>query len=736
MKSLGQRDFSAQETMHHLLSLKLVSSSFNVIPISLDGSRKIKANSANEDVATNNSLLDVYANRTTYADSIPDIMTLNFITFATKYKLVNSKLTAQAQNAVPRVFPVYSSNNKGPNFPLYCKYQLLTYKPWQTTQDNAWDNQPSSDETFITKWKEFLETPYAKEHVPDWHERLDTVQNFNENDTDTEHTAQELPQREEWMLLADLVPGSFVTAEQSQQIVNSGYNWQNDRLNYQESQIREMSSWLETNKEVLTPRTVQQQNIDLTTFSDMQKRAYDIIKAHSEQPYPKDPLLLIIIGGGGTGKSYLINAVKNLLQHSCAVTATTGKAAYSIRGCTIHSLLKLPVGAKGNKDLTGQSLVRLQNALKEISYIIIDEYSMLGQKMFAWVDKRCRQASGLTDQLFGSKSIILVGDPAQLPPVADKPLYHSNPSNALQEQGHLAYFMFKTVVKLTLNQRVQGSTPTQTIFRDLLNRLRTGDSNEDDWRLLLTRQPSLANNIAEFSNAIRLYYSNDEVAKYNSEKLSALHQPVAMINARHSSQAAKNSSPDEMSGLEPVVFLAKGAHVMLTMNLWTDVGLCNGATGVVVDFIYSTNQQPPNLPIAVIVKFDDYTGPSINNELPHCVPICPITVISDTLGGVHERQQLPLKLAWAITIHKSQGLTLSNTWIDIGKSERTPGISYVAISRVKTLSSCIIEPMTFERLTSLKKSANLKFRLDEEKRLDELAEQTCRTVQKESDSSN
>jgi len=259
-----------------------------------------------------------------------------------------------------------------------------------------------------------------------------------------------------------------------------------------------------------------------------------------------------------------------------------------------------------------------------------------------------------------------------------------------------------------------------------------GDSNEDDWRLLLTRQPSLANNIAAFSNAIRLNYSNDEVAKYNSEKLSALHQLIAMINARHSSQAVKNSSPDEMSGLEPVVFLAKGAHIMLTMNLWTDVGLCNGATGVVVDFIYSTNQQPPNLPIAVIVKFDEYTGPSINNELPHCVPICPITVISDTLGGVHERQQLPLKLAWAITIHKSQGLTLSNTWIDIGKSERTPGISYVAISRVKTLSSCIIEPMTFERLTSLKKSANLKFRLDEEKRLDELGEQTCRTVQKNS----
>ena len=78
MKSLGQRDFSAQEIMHHLLSLKLVSSSFNVLPISLDSS-------GNEDVATNDSLLDVYAKRSRYAEKIPKIMTFNFKTFATKY---------------------------------------------------------------------------------------------------------------------------------------------------------------------------------------------------------------------------------------------------------------------------------------------------------------------------------------------------------------------------------------------------------------------------------------------------------------------------------------------------------------------------------------------------------------------------------------------------------------------------------------------------------------------------
>lgn len=147
---------------------------------------------------------------------------------------------------------------------------------------------------------------------------------------------------------------------------------------------------------------------------------------------------------------------------------------------------------------------------------------------------------------------------------------------------------------------------------------------------------------------------------------------------------------------------------MLTMNLWTGVGLCNGATGTVIDFIYADNQQPPDLPEAFIVKFDNYRGPSISESISSCVPICPITVSSQTLDGLHERQQLLLKLAWAITISKSQGLTLPKAWIDIGKTERTTGVSYVAISRVRTLPSCIIEPMTLERLKSIKKSASFK----------------------------
>ena len=382
------------------------------------------------------------------------------------------------------------------------------------------------------------------------------------------------------------------------------------------------------------------------------------------------------------------------------------------------------IESRGKKDLARQSLCRLQENLNEVDYIIIDEYSMLGQLAFGWIDKRCKQATGYNNKVLGGKSLILTGDPGQLPPVADKPLYHAKPSSAVGEQGYQTYKMFDKVVKLTVNQRVQGMTSEQVNFRDLLLRLRKAESTVDDWKLLLTRQPSNIPNMSEFEDSTRLFYSNEQVGNYNHEQLTKLEHPIAHINARHSSVLAKKMSSEDMSGLEPVIFLAKGARVMLTMNLWPSVGLCNGATGTVIAFIFKNNHQPPALPIAVIVQFENYTGPSLIDTQPSYVPVCPIAVSSQTENGFHERQQLPLRLAWALTIHKSQGLTLPKAWIDIGKSERTAGVSYVAISRVKTLSSCIIEPMTYQRLTSLKSSVNLQFRLQEEDRLHHFAEIT------------
>lgn len=186
-----------------------------------------------------------------------------------------------------------------------------------------------------------------------------------------------------------------------------------------------------------------------------------------------------------------------------------------------------------------------------------------------------------------------------------------------------------------------------------------------------------------------------------------------------------------MGGLEPVIYLTKGARVMLTMNIWTKVDLCNGALGTVIDFVYPKDQALPTMPICVLVQFDeDYSGPSASAKFPRCVPISPVTQVSQNVGQRCERQKLPLRLAWAMTIHKSQGLTLKKAWVDLGTSEKTSGMTYVALNRVKKLEDRIVEPMTLERLEASKKPTNLKFRLGEERRLHLLANETLNSYLK------
>lgn len=178
---------------------------------------------------------------------------------------------------------------------------------------------------------------------------------------------------------------------------------------------------------------------------------------------------------------------------------------------------------------------------------------MLGQTLLGWIDKRCRQATGQQDEVFGNVSIILIGDPAQLPPVTDKPLYHSNPSGVIGEQGHLAYLMFDKVAKITENQRVHGSNPDLVSFKLLLEDVRDGDSIQEDWQQLLSCQPSAVTNLIEFENAMRLFSGNDQVAPYNYDQLLKLREPIAQINARHPSSFAKAVSLEEICGLVPTL---------------------------------------------------------------------------------------------------------------------------------------------------------------------------------------
>lgn len=274
-----------------------------------------------------------------------------------------------------------------------------------------------------------------------------------------------------------------------------------------------MPKWIKNKKELCIPNPQSTcEQVSTVTFSEMQDVAYNIIRSHSEDiSRGKESLCLILIGEARTGKSYLINAIRALLNNTRAIPATTGKAAYNIQGVTIHSLLKLPVGPRGNKDLTGQNLSRLQESLKDVKYIIIDEYSMLGQVTFGWIDKRHKQITGNGDQPFGGISLLLTGDPGQLLRVAENPLYHAKPNNDMKEQGFVAYRMFEKVIKLTVNQRVQGADLNQVKFRELLLRLRRGESTIDDWNLLLTHQPTNIPDLTEFDDATRLFFSNEEV---------------------------------------------------------------------------------------------------------------------------------------------------------------------------------------------------------------------------------
>ena len=127
MKALGERD-SEQETMHHLLSLKLYSSTFNVKRISLEGSRRINMFSQTDHI-TEKSLLDIYENRVQFIDKYPNILIMNFVEFVTKFRVVKGELTNQLKNFIPKFFPAHSSNLDGRHFGQVCKYHLLRYKP-------------------------------------------------------------------------------------------------------------------------------------------------------------------------------------------------------------------------------------------------------------------------------------------------------------------------------------------------------------------------------------------------------------------------------------------------------------------------------------------------------------------------------------------------------------------------------------------------------------------------------
>ena len=163
---------------------------------------------------------------------------------------------------------------------------------------------------------------------------------------------------------------------------------------------------------------------------------------------------MLLIGAGGTGKSEILFKIKEKLGHAVVVTATTGKAAALIDGSTVHCAINVPVKAKDMKPLTGPGLEALQNRLRSVSHIIIDEFSMINGSFLHWIDQRCRQGKHRNEP-FGGLSVLLSGDPAQLAPIGGTPLWvdAERSTSVTEALGKVLYGMFKTVFFLTRNYR-------------------------------------------------------------------------------------------------------------------------------------------------------------------------------------------------------------------------------------------------------------------------------------------
>ena len=404
------------------------------------------------------------------------------------------------------------------------------------------------------------------------------------------------------------------------------------------------------------------------------------------------------------------------------VIAPTGVAAFNINGTTIHSTLSLPIINNKKFELEGNQLKQLQERLANVIYLIIDEKSMVGRRMLALIDLRLRQAfPEHKNEAFGGRSIILFGDFGQLPPVLDLPMYTNNISNDTRSNDGMAgYKEFREVYKLDIVQRQSGDNEEQQGFRDILLRLREGESNLNDWQKLSSRfEENLSRAERErFSNAVSILTTWNEVDRINIEMLRSLNQPVAKIHAVHTGgRESKKANSDTAKGLEAELLLAKGSRVMLTANIWTEGGLVNGAMGTIQDILFE-DQGPPSLPTAVFIKFDIYEESNITTlEGDKVVPIVPIKRSWEGKNGSCTRLQVPLCLAWAITVHKSQGLTITKANIDLGKKEFAAGLSFVAVSRVRSLSDICFKRFTFDRLERIKQCKRLQERKVEEARL-------------------
>ena len=439
---------------------------------------------------------------------------------------------------------------------------------------------------------------------------------------------------------------------------------------------------------------------------------------------------IFVTGPGGTGKTRLIQFLVEYMNSqgkTHQVCALTGCAAVLLncKAKTIHSWSGIKLG-KGPIDDIVRRVMRNRCNVKswrETEVLIIDEVSMMSRKMFDLLDQIGRAARKNPGKAFGGIQLVFTGDFFQLPPIAD----YDDPATGefcFQHPKWNATFRQEDCIELKTFFR-----QTDPVYVKLLQEIRRGEISDKSIEVLDSRILR-GKEIAPLKNGVaptKLFPIRSKVDFINNttyEKLEGVervyHFNVSTSARVHidtgspltfeeisrcgelSSEQMKYEVESMTSSLQTdkTVRLKVGALVMCTVNLDVERGICNGSQGIVIDFAeintaFDNFRSPKDV---VNLKFAVEPQPDARVKMDGGAAIVPIVRFSNGVimrVGVHQRQceeypciiisQIPLCLAWALTIHKIQGATLDSAEMDIGKSVFAAGQTYVGLSRVKTL---------------------------------------------------
>jgi ATP-dependent DNA helicase PIF1 len=366
---------------------------------------------------------------------------------------------------------------------------------------------------------------------------------------------------------------------------------------------------------------------------------------------------VLLTGPAGSGKTYVLNEFIKRAKRGgkhVSVTATTGLAATHLNGNTIHSWSGIGIHDQIPHRFHENLTKSRRDTIAKTDVLIIDEISMLHDFRLDMVDEITRKVRE-TDEPFGGLQVILCGDFFQLPPVTrsdQKPGSFVVNSNVWQE--------FDPVICYLSEQHRQNDD----VFLEILNAMRAGDIRRRHAEALLARRQVLD----PFEEATELHTTNVDVDTINQARIEQLEGEEHVYHMDTTGKAHYVESLKKSCLANEQLVLKKGALVMCKRNN-PEKKYVNGTLGVVVDFEKNT----------------DY--PIVELKNGRKITITPESW--ELRDGDKKRaglSQIPLRLAWAITVHKSQGMTLDAARVDLRRAF-VEGMGYVALSRVRSLDT-------------------------------------------------